>query len=134
MLRGTSIASTCSSRSSISGYGLSRARHRAVPNHIELLSHIYEKLGWKSDEFRLYRCGIDYPIYGVQAALAFDPPFAASIDDAGSAGRDGFEFKVTACVRGGHRGDAAATPLSVTPYAAFLTRPALGTPPASVGG
>jgi hypothetical protein len=56
------------------GFGLSRARHRAVPNHVELLSHVYEKLGWEPNEFRLYRCAIDYPIYGVQAALAFDPP------------------------------------------------------------
>ena len=33
-------------------------------------------LGWDDRAFRGYRCAIDYPVYGSQVSLAFDPPAA----------------------------------------------------------
>ncbi len=56
------------------GRGLGRAQHPGVPKHVELLTHVFRKLEWDPSAFRLYRCRIDYPIYGSQVALAFDPP------------------------------------------------------------
>jgi len=54
--------------------GLARLRTTEVPRYSDLLKHVFGKLGWDADHFRGYRCRIDYPLYGSQIAMAFDPP------------------------------------------------------------
>lgn len=56
------------------GIGPSRWRSTDVPNYAELIRDVCTRLGWPAEEFRGYRCRIDYPIYGSQVAMAFDPP------------------------------------------------------------
>jgi hypothetical protein len=54
------------------GWGREKARHARIPHYVDLLEHVFERLGWDDDRFRGYRCEIDYPVYGSQVALAFD--------------------------------------------------------------
>jgi len=56
------------------GTGLVRARSSDVPRYTKLLQYAFDSLGWNAGEFRGYRCRIDYPIYGSQVTLIFDPP------------------------------------------------------------
>lgn len=49
-------------------------RDTKVPRYAELLRHVLDRLGWDEGELRGYRCAIDYPLYGSQVVLAFDPP------------------------------------------------------------
>jgi hypothetical protein len=56
------------------GIGPSRWRSADVPNYAELIREVCTRLGWDAESFRGYRCRIDYPIYGSQVAMAFDPP------------------------------------------------------------
>jgi hypothetical protein len=58
------------------GIGPSRWRSADVPNYAELIREVCARLGWNAGGFRGYRCRIDYPIYGSQVAMAFDPPQA----------------------------------------------------------
>ncbi len=46
----------------------------AVPRYGSLIRHVIEQLGWDRSAFRSYRCRIDYPVYGSQIAMCFDPP------------------------------------------------------------
>jgi hypothetical protein len=52
------------------------ANHRVadIPHYVELLQHVTKKMGWPTEGFRGYRCQIDYPIYGQQVVMTFDPP------------------------------------------------------------
>jgi len=56
------------------GRGALIGRDTKVPRYAELLRHVLDRLGWDEDELRGYRCRIDYPLYGSQVVLAFDPP------------------------------------------------------------
>jgi hypothetical protein len=56
------------------GAGPSRWRSADVPNYAELVREVCQRLSWSAEAFRNYRCRIDYPIYGSQVAMAFDPP------------------------------------------------------------
>ncbi|MFT5285787.1 MAG: hypothetical protein ACI8TQ_001955 [Planctomycetota bacterium] len=56
------------------GHGSMELRIPEFPKYVELLRHIYSEMRWDESEFRNYRCRIEYPIYGSQVALAFDPP------------------------------------------------------------
>jgi len=56
------------------GTGAATGRNAQVPGYAEMLRHVFGKLGWDDRAFRGYRCAIDYPIYGTQVAMAFDPP------------------------------------------------------------
>lgn len=51
-----------------------RVGSSCVPRYGSLLSHVFERLGWDPREFRVYRCRIDYPLFGCQVALCFDLP------------------------------------------------------------
>lgn len=59
------------------GVGPSRWRSADVPTYAELVREVCVKLNWNAQAFRGYRCRIDYPIYGSQVAMAFEPPIAA---------------------------------------------------------
>lgn len=52
----------------------SELRVTEVPKHLELMRHVYGQLGWDQADFRMYRCRVDYPIYGSQLTMVFDPP------------------------------------------------------------
>jgi hypothetical protein len=58
------------------GHGLSMCRSSDVPRYYEMVSDVFERLGWDPAGFRGYRCRIDYPIYGSQTVMVFDPPEA----------------------------------------------------------
>jgi hypothetical protein len=55
------------------GVGPSRWRSADVPNYAELVRDVSRRLRWDAELFRGYRCRIDYPIYGSQIAMAFEP-------------------------------------------------------------
>ena len=56
------------------GRGAASGRNARVPSYVEMLRHVFGKLDWDDRDFRGYRCLIDYPIYGTQIAMGFDPP------------------------------------------------------------
>jgi hypothetical protein len=47
-----------------------------APRYRPLLEHVFERTGWDARRFRGHRVRMDYPLYGLQVALAFDPPEA----------------------------------------------------------
>lgn len=57
------------------GAGLDRFRATGVPRYAEILRLACSQLGWEPSAFRGYRCAIDYPIYGSQVTMIFQPPF-----------------------------------------------------------
>jgi hypothetical protein len=56
------------------GRGASTFRVADNPHYVEMLRYCFSKLAWLDGAFRGYRCRIDYPIYGSQVVMAFDPP------------------------------------------------------------
>jgi hypothetical protein len=58
------------------GIGVSRFHTATVPHYSEMLKEVCRRLGWDGGAFRGYRCAIDYPIYGSQVTMVFDPPVA----------------------------------------------------------
>lgn len=56
------------------GMSSAKCRNANVPRYVELLRSVYSHLQWNDLEFRGYRCAVDYPIYGTQVAMAFNPP------------------------------------------------------------
>jgi hypothetical protein len=60
------------------GFGMERFRAAAVPRYAELLNYAVGRLGWDAAEFRGYRCTIDFPIYGSQVTMVFQPPVGPS--------------------------------------------------------
>ena len=59
---------------SLLGRGSAKFRVGEVPHYVELIRHVFERMEWNDGDFRGYRCRIDYPIYGSQVVMAFDPP------------------------------------------------------------
>ncbi|MBZ0172920.1 MAG: hypothetical protein K8E66_11105, partial [Phycisphaerales bacterium] len=45
-----------------------------IPRYGSLIRHVFDRLHWDRGGFRIYRCRIDYPIYGSQITMCFDPP------------------------------------------------------------
>lgn len=58
------------------GEGAAMARSPDVPRYPDLLRHVHSRLGWREEEFRAFRCRVEYPVYGSQVTLLFDPPTA----------------------------------------------------------
>jgi hypothetical protein len=56
------------------GTGISKFRSARVPRYAEMLDLICEKLQWDGSRFRGYRCDVEYPVYGSQVTMAFNPP------------------------------------------------------------
>lgn len=54
--------------------GLGSCRSSSVARYVELLGLVCGNMKWSGDEFRGYRCKIDYPVYGSQVTMVFDPP------------------------------------------------------------
>jgi hypothetical protein len=55
------------------GEGLARLRSIDVPRYAALMGHAFRALGVDPGVLRGFRCRVDYPIYGSQVALAFEP-------------------------------------------------------------
>lgn len=56
------------------GRGTAKWRNTRVASYVEMLREVFGRLGWDDSEFRGFRCAIDYPVYGSQVAMAFEPP------------------------------------------------------------
>ncbi|MEM1330225.1 MAG: hypothetical protein AAGG07_06670 [Planctomycetota bacterium] len=56
------------------GTGVERLGSSVIPGYAHLLGDAFARLGWDRANFRAYRCEIDYPLYGSQVAMCFDPP------------------------------------------------------------
>lgn len=56
------------------GPTVERIGSSAIPMYGKLVHHALRELGWDPTVFRGYRCAIDYPVYGSQIAMCFDPP------------------------------------------------------------
>lgn len=52
----------------------SRFRTKEVAHYLDMVRHVCKKLGWESDRFRGYRCRVEYPVYGTQVSMVFEPP------------------------------------------------------------
>jgi hypothetical protein len=55
------------------GTQISRFRTREVARYPEMVRFICHKLGWDSKRFRGFRCRVDFPVYGYQLAMIFQP-------------------------------------------------------------
>ncbi len=56
------------------GVGFDKFHFAALPSYVRMLQEVSARLGWQAESFRGYRCAVDYPIYGSQVTMAFDPP------------------------------------------------------------
>lgn len=56
------------------GQGLARFRASEIPNYVEALRTVCARRGWNGNDFRGYRCRIDYPFYGSQVCMLFELP------------------------------------------------------------
>lgn len=56
------------------GAGVSRFRSSDVPRYVELLRHVAQRLGHDAGALHGYRCRVDFPVYGSQVTMVFDPP------------------------------------------------------------
>jgi hypothetical protein len=55
------------------GHGTGRCRIAEYADYVKLIRHCCETLGWDGEQLRGYRCRMQYPLYGSQLTLAFDP-------------------------------------------------------------
>lgn len=62
------------------GWGVEKFRSADEPRYAEMLQHVWDSLGWSTDEFRGYRCRIDYPIYGSQVVMLWPPDYPPNGD------------------------------------------------------
>lgn len=60
------------------GFGIEHFRAKEIPNYVEMLSLLCDKVGMAPDRLRGYRTRIDYPVFGTQVQFAFDLPLAPS--------------------------------------------------------
>lgn len=56
------------------GTGFAKARSKDLPRYPDLLNLVAERMSWDAGKFRVYRCSIEYPLYGTQVVMAFTPP------------------------------------------------------------
>lgn len=54
------------------GQGISGLRIVEAPRYVDVLRTALGRRGWNAEEFRGYRCRIEYPLYGSQVSLIFD--------------------------------------------------------------
>lgn len=56
------------------GAGLERFRTKEVARYAQMVRSVCDQLGWDCNRFRGYRCRVDYPVYGTQVSMIFQPP------------------------------------------------------------
>ncbi len=61
------------------GNGLPRLRSGDVPRYADLITHTFKALRLDARRMRGYRCRVDYPVYGSQITMAFEPEREAEV-------------------------------------------------------
>jgi len=56
------------------GRGGAKFSLNEMPRYVEMLDFACRRLDWTLDEFRGFRCIVQYPMHGSQAAMMFDAP------------------------------------------------------------
>ncbi len=56
------------------GWDTASFRASEVPQYSEIISMVCSKMGWDQRKFRGYRCRTQYPVYGSQFSMSFEPP------------------------------------------------------------
>ncbi len=56
------------------GLGVQTLATPESPRHVEMIGRLCEKLGWNPDEFHVYRCRIEYPIFRSTVRVVFELP------------------------------------------------------------
>ena len=56
------------------GTQMERFRAKEVARYVDMVQFVCDKLGWQGDRFRGFRCRVDYPVYGTQVSMMFEPP------------------------------------------------------------
>lgn len=56
--------------------GIQAVRVAHYPRYIELLEHVFGRVGWEPSEFRGYRLDVQYPLYASQYCMGFEVPDA----------------------------------------------------------
>lgn len=56
------------------GAGVSRFGSTEVPRYVELLRHVCQRLGYDPGVLRGHRCEVEFPVYGSQVTMVFEPP------------------------------------------------------------
>jgi hypothetical protein len=62
------------------GTQMERFRTKEVARYVEMVQFVCDELGWDGDRFRGFRCRVDFPVYGTQVSMIFEPPEPAVID------------------------------------------------------
>jgi len=57
------------------GRGISAARSPDVPCYTDAIEHVLEHVGWRGDDFHILRCRSEYPLYGSQITLSWQPEY-----------------------------------------------------------
>ena len=58
------------------GKGLPVLRSSEIARHAEMYAAVFEKLGWASERFEVYRCRIAFPVMLSSVLIRFDLPEA----------------------------------------------------------
>jgi hypothetical protein len=56
------------------GRGLEPGRTPVVPRYVEMIGYAMDRVGWNPDEFRLFRCIVEYPMVQSMIRLKFLQP------------------------------------------------------------
>ena len=56
------------------GWNIAKFGAEEIPRYREMLDYVCRKMGWNGERFRNYRCRIQYPFYGCQVSICFEPP------------------------------------------------------------
>lgn len=56
------------------GTQMERFRTKEVARYVDMVRFVCDQLGWDSSRFHGYRCRVDYPVYGTQVSMIFEPP------------------------------------------------------------
>lgn len=56
------------------GQDLRELRCQEIPRYGDMLTRLSDNFSWDPAAYRGYRCRIQYPVYGWQFSIAFEPP------------------------------------------------------------
>lgn len=62
----------CGPRLELLGAGLQHARSDGYARHAELTAHLFERVGWKANEFVGFRCEVAYPVWRAGYCMGFE--------------------------------------------------------------
>ncbi len=53
------------------GWGISSVRSPDVTRYADAVTHVFDQVGWSPNEFHVFRCRCEYPLYGSQITLSW---------------------------------------------------------------